>query len=143
MENSSVGIESDISSLISALETATLKELRAIWEARWGAPPRLRSLPLLRHLIAWRIQTATFGDLDPHTRQQIASQALPKATRLATGTCLTREYRGVLHEVRVAPDSYLYDGRSFRSLSAVASAITGTHWNGPHFFGLRPSGAPL
>ena len=54
-----------------------------------------------------------------------------------TGTRLVREWDGVEHCVTVLADGFEYDGRSFRSLSAIARAITGTRWNGPLFFGLR------
>ena len=52
------------------------------------------------------------------------------------GTVLRREYRGVQHEVQVLPSGFEYEGKVYRSLSAVAAAITGSHWNGFHFFGL-------
>jgi hypothetical protein len=52
------------------------------------------------------------------------------------GTVLHREYRGVKHEVQVLPSGFEYEGKVYRSLSAVAAAITGSHWNGFHFFGL-------
>ena len=54
-----------------------------------------------------------------------------------TGTVLTRKYRGRQIEVKVLPDgSFEYDGAPYRSLSAIAKAVTGTHWNGHLFFGL-------
>lgn len=53
------------------------------------------------------------------------------------GTELTREYRGQRIVVRVLPDGFEYDGRRFRSLSAVASEVTGVRWNGFLFFGLN------
>ena len=56
---------------------------------------------------------------------------------LRPGTRLTREYRGVLHHVDVDPEGLVYAGVRYRSLSRIASYITGTHWNGPRFFGLR------
>ena len=61
--------------------------------------------------------------------------ALP-ASRLP-GTRLIREYQGVEHCVTVLPDGYEYGGRPYKSLSAVARAITGTRWNGWVFFGLK------
>lgn len=52
------------------------------------------------------------------------------------GTVLRREYRGMQHEVHVLPSGFSHEGKTYRSLSAVAAAITGSHWNGFHFFGL-------
>ncbi|MPZ24592.1 MAG: DUF2924 domain-containing protein, partial [Dehalococcoidia bacterium] len=62
--------------------------------------------------------------------------------RPATGTRLVRDYQGIEHCVTVLTDGFEYEGRRFRSLSAVARAITGTRWNGPQFFGLRVQGKP-
>ena len=64
----------------------------------------------------------------------------PKAkdiTAPIVGTKLIREWQGVLHEVTALADGYEWQGRRYKSLSAIARAITGTRWNGPLFFGLR------
>jgi aspartate ammonia-lyase len=50
------------------------------------------------------------------------------------GTQLIREWRGVEHKVTVLADGFEWEGRRYKSLSAVARAITGTRWNGPLFF---------
>ena len=57
------------------------------------------------------------------------------------GTRLVREYGGVQHVVTVRADDFEYEGRPYRSLSAIARHITGTRWNGWVFFGLRQPGA--
>ena len=57
------------------------------------------------------------------------------------GTRLIREYQGIEHCVTVLADGFEYQGRPYKSLSAVARAITGTRWNGPLFFGLRRHGS--
>jgi hypothetical protein len=49
-------------------------------------------------------------------------------------TALTREFKGRRYEVTVLPNGFEYDGEIYQSLSAVAHAITGSHWNGYHFF---------
>jgi Protein of unknown function (DUF2924) len=54
-----------------------------------------------------------------------------------TGTLLVREWRGATHHVTVVADGFLWNGKSYRSLSSIARAITGTRWNGPRFFGMR------
>ena len=53
------------------------------------------------------------------------------------GTVLAREWKGGRHEVIVMPEGFEYQGKPYRSLSAVARDITGTSWNGLVFFGLR------
>jgi Protein of unknown function (DUF2924) len=54
-----------------------------------------------------------------------------------SGTILVREWQGTSHQVTVVNDGFLWSGRTYRSLSGIARAITGTNWNGPRFFGLR------
>jgi len=59
--------------------------------------------------------------------------------RLKAGTVLVREYQGERHTVTVVPEGFVWRETTYRSLSTIARAITGTTWNGPRFFGLRPS----
>jgi Protein of unknown function (DUF2924) len=57
--------------------------------------------------------------------------------RASAGTVLIREWHGVKHRVTVLDHEVVYRGRRYKSLSEVARAITGTHWSGPVFFGLK------
>lgn len=120
---------------LRAIEVADLDGLRAIWERRHGAIPPLRSAPLLRRILAWRIQAAREGGLDPQCRKLL--RASGSGPRLATGAIVAREWQGERHEVEVAEDGFLYAGARWSSLSEIARHITGTRWNGPRFFGLR------
>ena len=122
---------------LKTLERMPLHELRVFWGARWGRAPELRSVGLLRRMIAWRLQTALLGGLDDDTMALLQRKSVPLSPQLPAGSRVTREYRGVLHHVDVCEGAYLYQGREYRSLSKIASEITGTHWNGPKFFGLR------
>ena len=77
------------------------------------------------------------------TRPSKAAPPVPPVPRervLKPGTLLVRHHRGEQHRVVVLPDGFLWDGRTFASLSEVARAITGTRWSGPRFFGLRSTG---
>ena len=122
--------------VLTQLDHLSLRGLRAFWRERWGPPPpQIKSPELLRLLIAWRLQAPIYGSLDGWTRRRL--RARETRPQLPAGTRLTREYRGVPHEVEVLHDGYRYGARRFGSLSEVAAAITGTHWNGPKFFGLR------
>ena len=56
---------------VRALARLDLEGLRSEWRRRYGTPPKLRSPELLRYLIAWKIQAAAFGDLDPMTRKRL------------------------------------------------------------------------
>lgn len=121
---------------IDHLDSLSLDDLRALWKRRWGISPELRSKSLLRGLIAWRIQAEVQGGLSEDARRRIRGTSVPRPT-LVTGTRLAREYRGVVHEVEIVAGGVSYAGRTYRSLTQVAGVITGTHWNGHRFFGLR------
>jgi hypothetical protein len=127
------GLETDL----IALEKMSLQELRAFWSDRWGIAPRLRSVGLLRLMIAWRLQAVLFGGLDAETKRLLRMKSIPRAPLPPVGSRLTREYQGRPHEVQIAEDGFIYEGCVYRSLSEVARLITGTRWNGPRFFGLR------
>ncbi len=92
---------------------------------------------LLRSIIAWRLQADAYGDLDADTRRRLQGKSMPRRGVLPPGARVSREYCGVRHDVEIGSGCVLYDGREYRSLSAVARTITGVRWNGPRFFGLR------
>jgi ferrous iron transport protein B len=79
---------------------------------------------------------AILEDCDNMATRRIRHDARPVA-----GTRLFREYRGVEHTVTVLADGYEWEGRPYRSLSAIARAITGTRWNGLVFFGVKRQGS--
>jgi hypothetical protein len=133
-------IDHPVNAEVRALERAGLGELRAKWRSKWGTPPKLRSVHLLRMITAWRLQSDAFGGLDDETRQRLRRTCGPRLPNPAVGTRLTREYQGVLYEVEIVDGGVGYAGREYRSLSEVARLITGVHWNGPRFFGLRQEG---
>jgi hypothetical protein len=124
---------------VRALEKLDLDGARTAWRARYGAPPRLRSVELLKRLLAWRIQAEVFGGLDAQTRRKLRSAGSNKERRLTPGAKVAREWKGVRHEVSVLPDGFSYRDRTYESLSVIAREITGSRWNGPRFFGLRSS----
>ena len=77
------------------------------------------------------------GKADPQ-RIKMAAPSRKRDPRLpAPGTIISREYRGQLIQVKVNEDGFEYEGRPYRSLSAISKAITGAHWNGYDFFGLK------
>jgi len=113
--------------------------LRAVWRERFRTRPRLRSPELLRLLLAWRLQAQAWGGLDAETRRRLRlrGRVQGEGLELGVGARLRRDWRGATVEVVVEADGFLWDGRRFASLSATATAIAGTRWNGPKFFGLR------
>lgn len=133
-------LDAQVTELARSFQTMGLEALRAEWRRRYGAPPKLRSIDLLRHMLAWRVQAQALGGLDTWLVREIRAAGKAGNRRkpmIDAGSRLAREWKGVLHEVEVVESGYQYEGRSYRSLSAVARAITGARWNGPRFFGLR------
>lgn len=128
-----LGVEAEVASL----ETLDLAGLRRAWEGRCGPPPRLRSTGLLRLMLAWRIQADAHGGLDGAALRALrGANRLGLRERLAVGDRISREYRGVRHEVEMTAEGYRHGDKLYPSLSAVAREITGTKWNGWRFFGL-------
>ncbi|RDV02452.1 DUF2924 domain-containing protein [Sphingorhabdus pulchriflava] len=122
---------------VASLQSMTLSELRMLWAARFGAPPKQRSVELLRRVLAWRLQAEAFGGLDAVTVRLLGSERPLVMVAEQPGTRLARDYAGKRHEVVMLVEGVLYDGATYGSLSEVARLITGQRWNGPRFFGLR------
>ena len=79
------------------------------------------------------------GPVEYHGPERTVSAAMPagRDERVPPpGAVLVREFKGREHRVTVRADGFEYRGDTYRSLSAVAHAISGSHWNGFHFFGL-------
>jgi len=138
--------EPDLAQRIAALQDQGLPGLRAEWERRHGRPPPARlSRELLIRSIAWAIQAERRGGLRPALARRLArlaeggdaSAAARAATRLQPGTRLMREWYGETQVVEVLETGFAWKGRTYRSLTAVARAITGVSWSGPRFFGLQ------
>ena len=126
---------------VQALAGLDREGQRAEWYRRWGVKPTIRSLDLLRRNLAWRIQAAAFGGIEPQMRKLLAAKgAAASGPPLRPGMRLVREWQGVRHEVEIVEDGVVHAGQQFDSLSSVARFITGVRWNGPRFFGLRREG---
>lgn len=133
---------------LASLRSSSIAELKEQWRELYGSqPPRRISRELLIRAVAYRIQEQVSGGLKPSTRRlliRLANDARsgrplrPEPAPAAPGgTVLMREWHGVTHEVRVLDRGMLYKRKRYRSLTEVAQVITGAHWNGPQFFGLR------
>ena len=137
---------------LAALKQMTVSELKAKWEAIFATPAPNNSRGYLELRIGHRIQELTHGGLSRETRRTLdllADATEEKSQRRSIvfdartpviGTRLVREWDQVEHTVTVMRDGFDWRGRRFKSLSAVARAITGTRWNGFRFFGLRAGG---
>jgi Protein of unknown function (DUF2924) len=110
-------------------------------------PPKAFGPDLLRRSIAHRVQEKAYGGLPRETQRlldQLVRAAMAKPDgrlelprRIKPGSELVRTWKGKSYRVMVMADGFAYDGKTFSNLSEIASAITGTRWNGPRFFGLR------
>lgn len=121
------------------------EELKAEWARRFGASAPNLSAELLRLGLSYKLQEQKLGGLSRGMRtrlRQVTARtgegAVPKLLprKLTPGTRLVRDWHGVGHSVTVLEQGFAYDDKRWRSLTAIARAITGTPWNGPLFFGL-------
>src|SRR3984893_2783393 len=138
----------DIAKALARFSELTIFELRGEWRRLHRMPPPMRlSRDLLMRGITYKLQERPLGGLSKSIvrkleRLNLESQASdaqkpPPPISLTAGTRLVREWRGVTHTVLVYADGFEWNGRRYRSLTIVAREITGAHWSGPRFFGLR------
>ena len=134
---------------LAALKTIPFPELKAQWRELFETDPPPYNRRSLENRLAYRIQEVAFGGLKPETIKRlealgerydsdnVATRRIRHDATPIAGTRLVREYQGVEQTVTVLADGYEWQGRPYRSLSAIARAITGTRWNGLVFFGLK------
>ena len=128
---------------VAAIEAMSGKERRAEWERVTGAPaPAAFGSGLLARALAWEVQAKAYGGLSKAevrrlTRFGSAGKLEPATGGILPGTWLSRTWHGEVHQVIVLDQSFEYRGRRYSSLSEIAREITGAHWSGPRFFGLR------
>ena len=142
---------------IARLRDLDIARLCSRWHSVFGRRPAPH-LPrhLLFRILAYRLQADRLGDLDDESRRlldrsespedagQNAAHLVRRIADIRPGTTLGREWNGRMQRVAVLAEGFAWNGKTYRSLSQVAFAITGTRWNGPRFFGLRdkPSKGP-
>lgn len=149
---------------LAALNRMTVSELRKKHIDVFGEETRSCNRTYLVKRIAWRIQSLAEGGLSERARKRAIELArdadlrttAPKIVQRKTespknvpvvishdsrlpmpGAILTREYKGETIQVKVLPKGFEFEGEIYRSLSSVAKAITGAHWNGFQFFNLK------
>lgn len=110
------------------------------WRKAFGRPPpKYLSPQFMKRVLTWESQNKTLDGVSAKTTRrlkQIASGKTMPATA-KPGSHLVREWNGRTYQVEVADGGYVMDGKSWRSLSAIAKHITGAHWSGPRFFGVQ------
>jgi hypothetical protein len=153
----SLPLDASVLSIVANLEGLDLNGLRRQWRAHLGgeAPAHLPR-GLLMKVLAYRVQSDTLGGLDNSIRRILRSgkddgvgdlfdRRAPQTREgvgLKAGALLVREWRGQLERVMILEEGFAWNGQTFRSLSQIAKAMTGTTWNGHRFFGLREGKTP-
>jgi hypothetical protein len=154
---------------LAALQRLTVNDLRRRYADLFGEPTRTGNRAWLVKRVLWRMQALAEGDLSERARRRAAELANdadlrlnppkmrahgngPDETAVGTlrfqsdhrlpppGTVITRTYKGLALHVKVLPEGFEHEGTVYRSLSAVAKAVTGSHCNGFLFFRLRQPG---
>ena len=138
----------DLDQQLAALDTSSTADLRARWQKIYGNPPPSRlSRYVLLLAAAYHLQEKALGGLRPSLLRRLMVYAEPNAaskngqavaaTSLKPGTVLLREWHGATYNVQIIEGGVLFEGKTYRSLSKVASVITCQRWSGPKFFGLH------
>lgn len=140
---------------IAALNTRTVGQLAKQYEALAGEPTRSRNRGYLVKRVAWLLQEQACGGMSAAGKMRMSSlgDMLPREWRERLtkkapafvhdprvpeiGRKVTRIYQGKTHTVTVLHMGFEYEGKTFKTLSDVAHAITGTKWNGFRFFQLN------
>jgi len=146
---------------VADLKNLTHDELKDLWKTLNGGEPPAYNRKYIVSRLAYRIQEIAYGGLSDDSREQMQRilkdggfdsngcdsgvRRKERATRQKrgapiAGTRFVRDWNGRHYEVIAVNKGFEFEGRTYRSLTAVAKAITGTHWNGRIFFGLEKRG---
>jgi len=138
---------------IGRLPALSLLELRNRWKTLFGHPaPKSLRRNFLARALAYQMQVETYGGLSVATKRRLReianavrtgdANAMLGSSRIKPGTQMIRQWQNTTHTVTALVEGFEWNGRTYKSLSAVANAITGTNWNGFAFFGIKraPSG---
>jgi hypothetical protein len=138
--------EKSVAAQVATLPNLDMKELWALWDQYFPRRPGHHNRDYVEARVAYKIQEEAFGGLKPEVRKQFLQigEANSKIKfrrsadiHIVPGTVLLRDFGDREHRVLALADGlYEYEGRQYKSLSAVARHITGTPWSGPLFFGL-------
>lgn len=130
----------DLNQAIAVIERLDRGGCLDLWRDAFGrTPPKYLSPQFMKRGLTWDLQNKELGALSAKTERrlkQIASGNTSPAKAMP-GSHLVREWNGRTYQVEVVESGYVMDGRTWRSLSAIAKHITGSHWSGPRFFGVQ------
>lgn len=136
----------NVDELIEELAEMARPRMAELWKEYVGhaAAPKLR-VSLMRPILAFRIQERHSWPLPHDIRERLLEahreyspdNRVPSVSRYKAGTRMVREWGGIIHEVHVTDEGYVYADETYKSLSPIANRITGTRWSGPMFFGTK------
>ena len=137
--------EDQLTAALASLPGLSTDAARAAYRRLYRrSPPSAFSRDLLIRAVAYRLQEQVRGGLSPETKLLLDRLARGKAQAarwIKPGSTIVRSWGGQTHQVVVTAQGFLWNGSVHASLSEIARLITGTRWNGPRFFGVRPSPA--
>ena len=138
---------SHIAKDLAALTTRSPPQLKERWVEVEGPGSPALPVPLVRRLLAQRLQERKFGGLSATVVRELeragrgeAAPSQRQAVPLTPGARLVREWNGQTIAVEVIDSGFVWNDRPYRSLSEIAREVTGAHWSGPRFFGLNRRG---
>lgn len=130
----------ELSILIAEIDALERAQCLDRWRDVFGRPPpKYLSPQFIKRVLIWELQNRVLCRLSVKTERRLKQIASGKAPPVAAkpGSHLVREWNGRTYQVEVVEDGYVMDGKTWRSLSAIARHITGAHWSGPRFFGVQ------
>ncbi|WP_207094759.1 DUF2924 domain-containing protein [Novosphingobium sp. PY1] len=125
---------------LAALTEMQRQELQSEWERVYKQPAPTLSADLIRLGVAYRLQEKACGGLSRASLAELNEISAGRPT-IKPGTRLVRSWNGRTISVEVGEDGFVFEDRLYPSLSAIAREVTGAHWSGPRFFGLRGQAA--
>ena len=135
--------KSQMISQLANLPNMQTPDLVTLWQSIFDKPPHNKNKVFLIRKIAWRLQELAYGGLSDDTQTKIRNMHDLKAKKTLkkslppVGTILEREHGNETHRVTVLRDGFEYRQCKYKSLTKIATDITGTKWSGPRFFGLK------
>lgn len=138
--------------LLQEVQTMSVRQLKQYFEELMGFPPRTYNCDTLRRRISYKLQERYLGALSPNDcarleeladQDQLANLGTKfidyyPGMRIVPKTRFTRKWHGKTYVVTfIARNKYQFDGKEYKSLTAISNFITGTHWSGTTFFGVK------
>jgi hypothetical protein len=141
-------IDAALETEIGRLPALSLLELRNHWKTLFGHPaPKSLRRSFLARAVAYQMQVEAYGGLSVATKRRLweiatavrngDANAVPGRVRIKPGTQMIRQWQNTTHTVTALAEGFEWNGGNYKSLSAIANAITGTNWNGFAFFGIK------